>query len=239
MVVEKGKSKSLSMLNAGDYAVFTVRDTGSGMDRETRRRLFEPFFTTKDTGKGTGLGLATVYGIVRQSGGTIFVDSEPGKGTAFTIYLPRQEGRLEPPAPKAASKDQLIGSETILLVEDEDVVRRLAERVLQEHGYAVLVSSCGKEALEVAGQHAQPIQLMVTDVIMPGGMNGKQLADRMSVIRPEMKVLYISGYADSSLFSNAEQETPIQLLEKPFSPQNLVQKVRELLDERAGSDDRP
>jgi len=234
-----GKGKSLSMLNAGDYAVLAVRDTGSGMDRETRRRLFEPFFTTKDTGKGTGLGLATVYGIVRQSGGTIFVDSEPGKGTAFTIYLPRQEGRLESPAPKAASKDQLIGSETILLVEDEDVVRRLAERVLREHGYAVLVSSCGKEALEVAGQHSQPIQLMVTDVIMPGGMNGKQLADRMSAIRPEMKVLYISGYADGSLFSNAEQETPIQLLEKPFSPQNLVQKVRELLDERAGSDDRP
>ena len=239
VVVGVKKSKSLSALGPGDYAVLTVRDTGSGMDRETRRRLFEPFFTTKDTGKGTGLGLATVYGIVRQSGGTIFVESEPGKGTTFTIYLPRQEGQKESPTPKAATKEKLLGSETVLLVEDEDMVRQLAERILREHGYAVLVSACGKEALEVAGRHSEPIQLMITDVIMPGGMNGKQLADRMRTIRPEMKVLYISGYADGSLFSNAGQEAQIHLLEKPFSPQNLVQRVRELLDERTGPEDRP
>jgi PAS domain S-box-containing protein len=237
MAVGKRKSKSASVLNPGDYAVLTVRDTGSGMDRETRRKLFEPFFTTKDTGKGTGLGLAMVYGIVHQSGGSISVDSEPGKGTVFTIYLPRQEGQKKSDVSQAAPKDKLLGSETILLVEDEDMVRQLAERVLREYGYAVLASSCGKEALEVAGRHSKPIQLMITDVIMPGGINGKQLADRMRTIRPEMKVLYISGYADGSLFSSAGEEVKIHLLEKPFSPQNLAQKVRELLDERAGSGD--
>jgi PAS domain S-box-containing protein len=237
-VVGKAKSKSASVLSGGVYAVLIVRDTGSGMDRETRRRLFEPFFTTKDMGKGTGLGLATVYGIVRQSGGTIFVDSEPGKGTTFTIYLPRKEGQRERPDSQAGFKEQVLGSETILLVEDEDMVRQLAERVLREHGYAVLVSSCGKEALAVAEQHSQSIELMITDVIMPGGMNGKQLADRMKTIRPEMKVLYISGYADGSLFSNAGQEAQIQLLEKPFSPQNLVRKVRQLLDETGQPGDR-
>jgi PAS domain S-box-containing protein len=237
-VVGKAKSKSASVLSGGVYAVLIVRDTGSGMDRETRRRLFEPFFTTKDMGKGTGFGLATVYGIVRQSGGTIFVDSEPGKGTTFTIYLPRKEGQRERPDSQAGFKEQVLGSETILLVEDEDMVRQLAERVLREHGYAVLVSSCGKEALAVAEQHSQSIELMITDVIMPGGMNGKQLADRMKTIRPEMKVLYISGYADGSLFSNAGQEAQIQLLEKPFSPQNLVRKVRQLLDETGQPGDR-
>jgi len=232
VAVGTGRFKSISALDAGDCAVLTVRDTGSGMNRETRRRLFEPFFTTKDTGKGTGLGLATVYGIVRQSNGKIFVDSEPGKGTTFTIYLPREEGQKETPPLRAAPGEKLRGSETILLVEDEDMVRELAERVLRECGYSVLVSSRGTEALEVAQQQSEPIQLMITDVIMPGGMNGKQLADRMVKARPGMKVLYISGYADGSLFSSAEQDARINLLEKPFSPVALIQKVRELLDER-------
>jgi two-component system cell cycle sensor histidine kinase/response regulator CckA len=224
------KSKAVSAMDSRDYAVLTVRDTGSGMDRETRRRLFEPFFTTKDTGKGTGLGLATVYGIVHQSNGTIFVDSEPGKGTTFTIYLPGQEGQEEAPAQRAAPKEKLRGSETILLVEDEDMVRQLAERVLREYGYSVLVASHGAEALELAAQRLDAIQLMITDVIMPGGMNGKQLADRMVETRPEMKVLYISGYADGSLFSREGRKARIHLLEKPFSPLVLIQKVRELLD---------
>jgi len=232
VAVGTGRFKSISALDAGDCAVLTVRDTGSGMNRETRRRLCEPFFTTKDTGKGTGLGLATVYGIVRQSNGKIFVDSEPGKGTTFTIYLPREEGQKETPPLRAAPGEKLRGSETILLVEDEDMVRELAERVLRECGYSVLVSSRGTEALEVAQQQSEPIQLMITDVIMPGGMNGKQLADRMVKARPGMKVLYISGYADGSLFSSAEQDARINLLEKPFSPVALIQKVRELLDER-------
>ena len=230
VAVSGQRSKSISALEYGEYAMLIVRDTGSGMNRETRRRLFEPFFTTKDTGKGTGLGLATVYGIVRQSNGAIFVDSEPGKGTSFTIYLPREEGKVESSTPQAAPKEKLRGSETILLVEDEDMVRQLAERVLREYGYSVLASACGAEALEVAAQQSEPIHLMITDVIMPGGINGKQLADRMVKTRPGMKVLFISGYADGSLFSTDGQDARIHLLEKPFSPVVLVQKVRELLD---------
>jgi PAS domain S-box-containing protein len=232
VAIGRRKSKSMFVLDVGEYAVLTVRDTGSGMSRETRQRLFEPFFTTKETGKGTGLGLATVYGIVHQSGGTIFVESEPGKGTVFTIYLPRQEGKKESPTPQAEPKEKLRGSETILLVEDEEMVRQLAERVLQEYGYSVVVSSNGVEALEAARQHSKPIQLMITDVIMPGGVNGKQLADRMARTRPEMKVLYISGYTNGSLFSSEGPNAEVHLLEKPFSPLTLVQKVRELLDER-------
>jgi PAS domain S-box-containing protein len=230
--VTVGQSHSGKKLavNAGDYVALSVCDTGSGMDGETRRRLFEPFFTTKETGKGTGLGLATVYGIIRQSNGTILVDSEPGRGTTFTIYLPREEEQRKSRAPKPKAREQLSGSETLLLVEDEDMVRQLAERVLKEYGYRVLVSSHGAEALEIAGNQPDSIQLMVTDVVMPGGLNGKQLADRMAASRPEMKVLYISGYADGGLFSPAEREAQIHLLEKPFSPSVLVQKVRELLD---------
>ena len=237
VVVGRQKSKSMPPLDNGDYVMFTVRDTGSGMNRETRRRLFEPFFTTKETGKGTGLGLATVYGIVSQSDGTILVDSEPGKGTSFSIYLPRREGHQETPVPQAEPKEKLRGMETILLVEDEDMVRKLAERVLREYGYSVLLSTCGPEALELVEKHSEPIRLMITDVIMPGGMNGKQLADRLVKARPGVKILYISGYADGSLFSREEQEARINLLEKPFSPLVLVQKVRELLDEPEKSDE--
>jgi PAS domain S-box-containing protein len=232
VAVRRGRSKLVSALGPGDYALLTVSDTGSGMNRETRRRLFEPFFTTKETGKGTGLGLATVYGVVSQSNGTIFVDSEPGMGTTFTIYLPRAEGKEESPKPRAAARDNLRGSETILLVEDEDMVRDLAERVLLDYGYSVLVADRGPAALELAARHSEPIQLMITDVIMPGGMNGKQLADRMVQTRPGMKVLYISGYADGRLFADEPPEARIHLLEKPFSPSDLVQKARELLDER-------
>jgi PAS domain S-box-containing protein len=238
VAVDGRKSRSTAALAAGEYVLLTVRDTGSGMDRETRRRLFEPFFTTKDTGKGTGLGLATVYGIVHQSNGTIYVESQPGEGTAFSIYLPRQEGPEEAPESRTAPREKLHGSETILLVEDEEMVRRLAERVLREYGYRVLVSSRGSEALEIAAQHAEPIHLMITDVIMPGGMNGKQLADRLTGMRNGMKVLYISGYADAGLFSKEQEHPRINLLEKPFSPRVLIQKVRDMLDEQRGSVDR-
>ncbi|UCF97343.1 MAG: GAF domain-containing protein [Spirochaetaceae bacterium] len=231
IVVGRKKSWPELTMAAGEYAVLAVRDTGSGMDEETRRRLFEPFFTTKETGKGTGLGLATVYGIVRQSNGMILVDSSPGEGTTFTIYLPREEGPRESLTPVRKPGEKLHGSETILLVEDEDMVRQLAEQVLREYGYTVLVSSRGTQALEIAAEHSDSIQLMITDMIMPGGMNGKQLADRLVKTRPKLKVLYISGYADGSLFSKAERNEQIHLLEKPFSPLVLIQKVRELLEE--------
>jgi PAS domain S-box-containing protein len=230
LVVGQRRFEKKLALKSGDYVALSVCDTGSGMDRETRRRLFEPFFTTKETGKGTGLGLATVYGIVNQSNGMILVDSEPGKGSSFTIYLPRVPSHEEPPSRRAKVRQRVHGSETILLVEDEEMVRQLARRVLLEYGYTVLVSSCAAEALEIAAEYAEPIGLMITDVVMPGGMNGKQLADQMARRRPDMRVLYISGYADGNLFSATELEGPVELLEKPFSPQVLVQKVRELLD---------
>jgi len=217
-------------VDAVEYVALSVCDTGSGMDGETRRRLFEPFFTTKETGKGTGLGLATVYGIVHQSNGAILVDSDPGQGTTFTIHLPREQEQRKSRTPKPKAREKLSGTETILLVEDDDMVRKLAERVLKENGYTVLASSRGTEALEIAGNLSDTIQLMVTDVVMPGGLNGKQLADRMAASRPEMKVLFISGYTDRSLFSPAERSGRIHLLEKPFPPSVLVHKVRELLD---------
>ena len=228
-VTEKRTRMKLAV-DAGEYVVLSVRDTGNGMDEETRRRLFEPFFTTKDTGKGTGLGLATVYGIVRQSNGTILVDSSPGKGTIFTIYLPRQAEETAPQAAAKKVREELRGGETVLLVEDEQMVRQLAERVLRGYGYNVLVASRGSEALELAERHGERIQMMITDVIMPGGMNGKQLADRLAKICPEMKVLYISGYSDGSLFSEAERGDSFQFLEKPFSPVELMQKVRIVLN---------
>ncbi|MBN2551209.1 MAG: GAF domain-containing protein [Spirochaetales bacterium] len=236
VVVGRKSSPATLAVADGEYIALTVRDTGSGMDVETRRRLFEPFFTTKETGKGTGLGLATVYGIVHQSNGTILVNSAPGEGTSFTIYLPRRKGAAETKASaetKAAAAgpgERLYGSETILLVEDEQMVRQLAARVLGEYGYTVLAAARGTEALEIAAGRCEPIELMITDVIMPGGMNGKQLADRLAETRPEMKVLFISGYADAGLFSSAGQDGRIQLLEKPFAPLVLIQKVRQLLD---------
>jgi signal transduction histidine kinase len=228
--LEGKKSSRKIAVDPGEYVALTVRDTGSGMDQQTRRRLFEPFFTTKETGKGTGLGLATVYGIVHQSNGKILVDSAPGKGTTFTIYLPREEGLPEARPRKIVPREQLYGSETILLVEDEEMVRQLAERVLRQYGYNVLTSSRGSRALDMVESHSAPIDLMITDVIMPGGMNGKQLADRMAEKRPEMRVLYISGYTDTSLFRTENPDNQVQLLEKPFSPLVLVRKVRELLE---------
>jgi CheY-like chemotaxis protein len=209
----------------GSYVMLTVSDTGIGMDEATRSRIFEPFFTTKEVGKGTGMGLATVFGIVKQSGGNILVASEPERGTRFEIYLPRFDAPAAPhakeqPAPAAE------GTETILLVEDEPELRSLAQEVLQLQGYVVLEAARPSEALRVAEEHAGPIPLLLTDVVMPE-MKGPQLAQLLRLRHPEMRVLYMSGYADlpeGTLGSDAP------LLQKPFATSALVQKVREILD---------
>ncbi len=214
----------------GDYMMLSVSDTGVGMSSETRERIFEPFFTTKEKGKGTGLGLSTVYGIVQQSGGNIWVYSEPGLGTTFKIYLPRIEEGTESLRPAAFPTKPLQGSETVLLVEDEEMVRKLAYTVLQRNGYKVLEASSGDEALDVVqGRNGNPIHLIVTDVVMPG-MSGRQLADRVASLRPEIRILYMSGYTDDAIVHHGVLDPGIAYIQKPFTPEALASKVRETLD---------
>jgi PAS domain S-box-containing protein len=217
----------------GRYVLLAVTDTGSGMDAATRARVFEPFFTTKEVGKGTGLGLATVYGIITQCGGHVALASEPGRGSTFNIYLPRVEER---PAEAAAGPDRPRvpeGREVVLLVEDDASVRGLASRVLRMHGYTVLEAADGPEALRVCERHKGPLHMLVTDVVMPH-MNGRQLADRLKALRPDLKVLYVSGYTDDAVLRRGLLEERIAFLSKPFSPDALARAVREVLDR--GSD---
>ena len=215
---------------AGNYAMLAVSDTGSGMDEATKQRIFEPFFTTKEPGKGTGLGLSTVHGIVKQSGGDIRVYSEPGRGTTFTIYLPEATGsvsqRRETTAGAAAS---LHGTETILLVEDDEAVRLLARVSLERAGYRVIQAGHPKEALRVAGEYAGPIHLLVSDVIMPES-EGTPLFERLAPSRPGLRVLYISGYADDAIVRHGLLTEGTPFLQKPFTPHGLARKVREVLD---------
>jgi signal transduction histidine kinase len=215
----------------GRYVMLSVSDSGVGMTPEVRDKVFEPFFTTKESGKGTGLGLSTVYGIVKQSGGNIWVYSEPGKGTTFKIYLPRVDEPLgEVVREKAAEGGLPRGSETILIVEDDEDVRELTVRVLKMQGYRVLETSNGSNALHVSEQEAGPIHLMVTDVVMPG-MNGPELAKRLNPLRPEMKVIYISGYTDNAIVHHGVLEKGVNYIQKPFTVEGLVRKVRKILDE--------
>jgi len=214
----------------GGYVALIVSDTGHGMDAETARRVFEPFFTTKGAGKGTGLGLAMVYGIVRQSGGFVEVDSTPGAGATFTVYLPldrgqggRRVGRGSRP-PSSAH-----GAETVLLVEDEDSIRNLCGQVLRAQGYRVLDARNGEEALVCADAHAGHIDILVTDVVMPQ-MSGRALADRVHATRPAIKVLYISGYTDDAVVRHGVSEAQVAFLSKPFTPDVLLERVREVLD---------
>lgn len=221
-------AKEHSAVAPGPYVQLTVSDSGTGMDAETQAHLFEPFFTTKKAGEGTGLGLATVYGVVKQAGGFIWVYSEPGKGTAFKIYLPRVKEEVEvEEAPKPAGTPH--GTETILLVEDQPELRKLARMILTSQGYKVLEAANGGEALFHSERHTGPIHLMLTDVIMPG-MNGRELAQRLKPLRPEMKVLYMSGYTVSAIIHNGVLEAGIDYLQKPISPDDLVVKVREVLE---------
>jgi two-component system, cell cycle sensor histidine kinase and response regulator CckA len=216
-------------LEPGRYVLLEVRDTGCGMDADTQAHIFEPFFTTKGPGKGTGLGLATVYGIVKQSGGSIGVSSALGQGTTFKIYLPRIEGVAERLEPISTPNVPLRGSETILLVEDEEMVRGLAQAILERNGYTVLPAKNVTDALRFAQDGRQSIHLLLTDTIMPG-MNGPELAQQVLALRPAMKVLLMSGYTDKVLMSTAAWETGTAFLQKPFTPQTLGEKVREILE---------
>ena len=217
----------------GPYVLMTVADTGIGMDGETQARIFEPFFTTKELGKGTGLGLSTVYGIVRQSGGHIWVYSEPGHGTTFKIYLPRVGQTTGPQASPALPAETLRGAETILLVEDEESLRGLTRSLLVANGYTVLEAGLPQAAFEIARQHEGMIDLLLTDMVMPG-MNGQALAASLARVRPEMKVVYMSGYTGFAHAGLADAE--ISVLAKPFTRQTLLYKVREAIQSKAAAE---
>jgi two-component system, cell cycle sensor histidine kinase and response regulator CckA len=213
----------------GSYVMLRVVDTGTGIDPEIQSQIFEPFFTTKERDKGTGLGLATVYGVVKQSGGYIAVDSEKGKGASFSVYLPRLEQPAAQSAPTVATPMNTRGSETILLVEDAEPLRKLAAMFLKESGYRILCAADGQEALQIARQNPGPIHLLLTDVVMPG-MNGRVLGERLAASQPGMRVLYMSGYTDSFIAGHGVLEPGTHLLHKPFTQEALIRKVRELLD---------
>ena len=213
----------------GDYVMLSVFDTGTGIDSETLVHIFEPFFTTKERGKGTGLGLATVYGVVKQSGGYVWVKSVIEKGTSFEIYLPRIEEPITVIDPVITPVETFQGAETILLVEDADALRKLTYMLLEQHGYRVLTAANGAEALLMAQQKPERINLLLTDVIMPG-LNGRALAERLATIQPELKVLYMSGYTDDAIVNHGVLESGTFLLHKPFSEESLIRKVREVLD---------
>ena len=214
----------------GRYVMIAVSDTGAGMEPEVRDRVFEPFFTTKGKGKGTGLGLSTVYGIVKQSNGNIWVYSEPGKGTTFKIFLPRVDEPAEKLRAQAAGEEFSLGSETILVVEDDKEVRNLAVRILKRQGYTVLDGSYGDEALSVCRNHHGPIHLLLTDVVMPG-MSDRELAKRLESFHPEMKVLYMSGYTDDAIVMHGVLVQGVNYIQKPFTVDALAKKVREVLEQ--------
>ena len=215
-------------VTAESYVALAVRDTGTGIDDETRRRMFEPFFTTKGAGKGTGLGLSTVHGIVNQHGGFIEVDSAPGQGTCFTTYLPAVAEAVAAAAPDVRTK-HVGGKETILIVEDVAGLRRLMTRTLQAKGYTVLVADSGDEALSVIEHHPHPIHLMITDVVMPG-MSGPKLAERLTTIAPHMKVLYMSGYTDDVVLRHGILDAGMPFINKPFAAEDLATLIRRILD---------
>jgi CheY-like chemotaxis protein len=216
-------------LIAGPYVMLAVTDTGTGMDPETQAQIFEPFFTTKGRDKGTGLGLATVYGVVKQSNGYIAVESEKGKGALFKVYLPRIELPVAAKSEGMQALPTVRGSETILLVEDAEPLRLLAQLFLKENGYQVLTAADGAEAEQIAAENPGPIHLLLTDVVMPG-INGRVLAERLAPKRPAMKVLYMSGYTDSFMAGHGVLDEGIHLLHKPFTEDALMRKIRERLD---------
>jgi len=213
---------------AGSYILLAVSDTGAGMDAATQARLFEPFFTTKGSGKGTGLGLSTVFGIVKQSGGSVEVYSEPGRGTSVKVYLPRIDQPVSVEAEDGAKRVPR-GSETILLVEDDDMVRTLVRETLQREGYKILDAPGPLEAKRISEQFKPQIQLMITDVVMPK-ISGRELAEMLTRRRPDMKVLYMSGYTDNAVLNSGILQKEVAFLQKPFTPGALTEKVRDVLE---------
>ncbi|HQT95594.1 MAG TPA: ATP-binding protein [Thermoanaerobaculaceae bacterium] len=215
-------------MTPGTVVWLSVSDTGFGMTDEVKSHLFEPFFTTKEMGKGTGLGLATVYGIVKQSGGDIIVESAPGRGTTFKICFPQ----MDEPNQQDKGKDKSVvlgGNETVLLVEDEEIIRRLGARILTANGYAVLMAADGQEALNELARHGKPVELLITDVVMPG-MNGRELAHEIAKKGLARRTLFVSGYTDDAIVHHGVLEPGLAFLYKPFSPDSLLRKLREVLD---------
>jgi two-component system, cell cycle sensor histidine kinase and response regulator CckA len=214
---------------AGDYVMLSVTDTGTGIDSDTLAHIFEPFFTTKEQGKGTGLGLATVYGVVKQSGGYVWVQSALARGTSFEVYLPRIEEPVTVVEAVAPIVETFHGAETVLLVEDAAPLRKLTNMLLKQHGYRVLTAANGMAALELVQEKPEKINLLLTDVIMPG-MNGRALAERLAPLQPGLRVLYMSGYTDDAIVNHGVLSSGTYLLHKPFSEESLIRKVREVLD---------
>jgi two-component system cell cycle sensor histidine kinase/response regulator CckA len=229
--LDEGYAGRHESIKPGPYVVLAVSDTGVGMDAETQKQIFDPFFTTKEVGKGTGLGLSMVYGIVKQSGGSIWVYSEVGKGTTFKIYLPRVDQVEEPErATVPAAIPQ--GTETVLLVEDEEMVRNLSQEILEDSGYRVVVATNGKEGLRVCREFDEHIDLIITDVVMPE-MNGREMVEHVTLLRPTTKVLFMSGYTDDAIVRHGILEENMSYMQKPFLPDALVLKAREVLDRPA------
>ncbi|WP_020469611.1 hybrid sensor histidine kinase/response regulator [Zavarzinella formosa] len=234
--LDPGYAELRPEVRPGRYVMLAVSDTGHGMSQEVMSRIFEPFFTTKVAGKGTGLGLATVFGVIKQSGGHVAAYSEVGIGTTFRVYLPEEEMSGKADANVSAPPSPVEGTETVLLAEDEDGLRALTRRILAGCGYSILEAADGEQALHVAAGHAGPIHLLVTDVVMPG-TGGRGLAERLAAIRPGLKVLYLSGYTDDAVVRHGILHEQVNFLQKPFSPALLARKVRDALDgvKQAGS----
>ena len=215
----------------GSYVLLTVSDTGIGMDKGVQEYIFDPFYTTKEKDKGTGLGLSTSYGIVKQNNGFIWVYSEPGQGSTFKIYLPRVKRDIKTEEKEHPPVENLSGSETVLIVEDDNSLRKLVQKSLQPHGYRILVAENGEDALRISKEHEGTIDLIITDVVMPM-MGGKETAERLQAIHPQVKVIYMSGYTDDAIVHHGVLAPGLNFLEKPFSPKGLAHKVREVLDKK-------